>query len=54
MFYNGIHGEGKVGLKPLIEKYGLLKHLDPKLLLDLKHKENCSFYEKTAFLKLYR
>ncbi|ESS73933.1 hypothetical protein MGMO_8c00700 [Methyloglobulus morosus KoM1] len=36
MFYNGIYGEGKVGFKPLIEKYGLLKHLDTNLLLDSK------------------
>jgi hypothetical protein len=50
MFYNGICGEGKVGLKPLIEKYGLLKHLDQNLLLDPKHRENRFFFEKTAFL----
>jgi hypothetical protein len=50
MFYNGIYGEGKVGFKPLIEKYGLLKHLDSSLLLDPGHKENQFFYEKTAFL----
>jgi hypothetical protein len=50
MFYNGTYGEGKGGFKPLIEKYGLLKHLDQNLLLTPKHKENRSFYEKTAFL----
>ena len=50
MFYNGIYGEGKVGFKPLIEKYGILKHLDTTLLLNPEHRDNRMFYNETAFL----
>jgi hypothetical protein len=36
IFYNGISTKA-VKFKPLIEKYGLLEHLDKKLLLDQSH-----------------
>ena len=50
MFYNGIVGKGKTGFKPLIEKYGILKHLNANLLLDTDHWRNDAFYKETAFL----
>lgn len=50
LFYNGVWGEGKAGFKPLVEKYGILKHLDPRDLLDPAHKENRDFYQPTAFM----
>jgi putative phage abortive infection protein len=45
LFYNGICPIAKK-FKPLIEEFGLLEHLDKKLLLDSSHE---SFYEKSAF-----
>ncbi len=50
LFYNGVWGEGKAGFKPLVEKYGILKHLDPRDLLDPTHIENRDFYQPTAFM----
>ena len=48
LFYNGIWGEGKVGFKPLVEQYGLLKHLDERDLIDPVHRK-MNFYVPTAF-----
>jgi Putative phage abortive infection protein len=45
LFYNGICPIAKK-FKPLIVEFGLLEHLDKKLLLDSTHE---SFYDKTAF-----
>lgn len=50
LFYNGVWGEGKAGFKPLVEKYGILKHLDPRDLLDRAHMDNRDFYQPTAFM----
>jgi uncharacterized membrane protein len=49
LFYNGLIGEGKKGFKPLIEKYGLLKHVAAQDLLNPKHKENPEYYSPSAF-----
>jgi hypothetical protein len=49
LFYNGLVGEGKVGFKPLIEKYGLLKHVADQDLLTPKHRENPDYYSPSAF-----
>lgn len=50
LFYNGICGEGKKGFKPLIEKYGILKHINANDLLDYRHKDNPNFFSRNAFL----
>jgi uncharacterized membrane protein len=50
LFYNGIWGEGKVGFKPLIEKYGILKHIDWRLLLHREDNFNKELYFPTAFM----
>ena len=52
LFYNGITGEGAKGFKPLIERYGLLKHVRRRMLLDEKHKLDSEFYPETAFFSL--
>jgi len=49
LFYNGLVGEGKKGFKPLIEKYGLLKHVTDRDLLTPMHKENPDYYSSSAF-----
>jgi hypothetical protein len=50
LFYNSIWGEGKEGFKPLIEKYGILKHTNAKDLLDNRHKDNPNFFSRNSFL----
>jgi hypothetical protein len=46
LFYDGLSKYGE-GFKPLIEKFGLLEHLDAEhLLLDPSHK---AFYDSSAF-----
>lgn len=45
IFYNGISTKA-IKFKPLIEKYGLLEHLDKKLLLDESHSH---FYRASAY-----
>lgn len=50
LFYNGTYGEGKEGFKPLIEKFGILKHIDWELLLVKNERDNRSFYLPTAFM----
>ncbi|SKB85706.1 putative phage abortive infection protein [Luteibacter sp. 22Crub2.1] len=46
LFYNGVSVHGTKKLKPLIERYGLLEHLDHHLLFDQAH---VLFYDKGAF-----
>jgi hypothetical protein len=48
LFYNGLWGEGQKGFRPLIEKYGLLKHLDGRTLLAPEHLTDSSTYSETA------
>lgn len=50
LFYNCTIGEGEEGFKPLIEKYGLLKHLRPNLLGDPRLKNELRLFEPTAFM----
>jgi hypothetical protein len=50
LFYNGAVGEGKEGMKPLIEQFGLLKHLDASLLIDEKHRTEWGLYDGRAFM----
>lgn len=50
LFYNGTWGEGKEGFKPLIEKYGILKHVDERDLLNRADWKNVNFYQPTAFM----
>jgi Putative phage abortive infection protein len=45
LFYNCLSSYGE-GFKPLIEEFGLLEHLDKKLLLDPSHEH---FYAASAF-----
>lgn len=45
LFYNGISTKA-IKFKPLIEKYGLLEHLDRRLLLDESHSH---FYKASAY-----
>jgi hypothetical protein len=49
LFYNGAVGEGAEGMKPLIEQFGLLKHVDRSLLLDPSHKTEWQLYKGQAF-----
>lgn len=44
--YNCLSTRGEVRFKPLLEKYGLLEHLDEDLFLDSSHR---SFFAHTAF-----
>lgn len=46
LFYNGISVHGRNNFKPLIEKYGLLKNLDNRYVLDASLK---SSYSSTAY-----
>ena len=50
LFYNCTTGEGAKGFKPLIEKYGLLKHVRVDILADPSHRDNPDFYSPTAFM----
>lgn len=49
IFYNGLWDEGRKGFKPLIEKYGILKHLK-KEIVDESDLHNDSLYKQTAFV----
>ncbi len=45
LFYNCLSGLGRDKFKPLVKKYELLKHMDPKLVLDNSHSfEFASFF----------
>lgn len=46
IFYNGIGDYGVEFFKPLIEKFSLLKNIDPRLLISSDH---MSFYDELAF-----
>jgi len=48
-FYNCAAGEGARGFKPLVEKYGILKHLNYNLLADPTLKKECNLYAASAF-----
>jgi len=50
MFYNGLSGEGKEGFKPLIERYGILKHLREETVLRKSDLTYGALYEETAFV----
>jgi len=50
LFYNGTTGEGAKGFKPLIEKYGLLKHVRADILAYEIDRDNPEFYSPTAFM----
>ena len=50
LFYNCTTGEGAEGFKPLIEKYGLLKHVRVDILADPNDRDNPDFYSPTAFM----
>jgi hypothetical protein len=50
LFYNCLWGEGKEGFKPLVEKYGILKHINEGDLLNPYDKENKLLYRPTAFM----
>ena len=49
LFYNSLWGEGRATFKPLAEKYGLFKHLQPEHVLDVRDLEPGVLYEETAF-----
>lgn len=50
LFYNCLWGEGREGFKPLVEKYGILKHVNERDLLNPHDKENELLYRPTAFM----
>jgi uncharacterized membrane protein len=49
LFYNGLWGEGRASFKPLAEKYGLFKHLQPEHVLDARDLKPGALYAETAF-----
>ena len=49
LFYNGLTPYGEK-FKPLIEKYGILKHVNPADLANLQHLTNRTLYVQTAFM----
>jgi hypothetical protein len=49
LFYNCLTDYG-AGFKPLIERYGLLKHVNRADLADLTHKTNPALYQPAAFM----
>jgi uncharacterized membrane protein len=48
VFYNGTWGEGE-DFKPLIQRYGILKHVPSKYLLNPGHMANRDWYKVSAF-----
>lgn len=50
LFYNGLSVLGEEGFKPLIEKYGILKHVDARDLLSISDFQNEDLYHPNAFL----
>ena len=50
LFYNGLWGEGRATFKPLAEKYGLFKHLQPEHVLDPRDLKPGVLYAETAFV----
>jgi hypothetical protein len=49
LFYNGLWGDGRATFKPLAEKYGLFKHLQPEHVLDPRDLKPGTLYAETAF-----
>lgn len=49
LFYNGLWGEGRATFKPLAEKYGLFKHLQPEHVLDARDLTPGVLYAEAAF-----
>jgi hypothetical protein len=49
LFYNCLTPFGDK-FKPLIEKYGILKHVNKADLADARHKDDRTLYEATAFM----
>ena len=49
IFYNGLWDEGRAGFKPLIEKYGILKHLRKEIVLREHDLHDRTLYPETAF-----
>lgn len=54
IFYNGLWGEGSAGFRPLIEKYGLLKHIKKQNVLQATDLKFGSLYPEVAFAKYSR
>lgn len=54
ILYNALWGEGKAGMKPLIEKYGLLKHIKESHVLDPADIQAGNLFPETAFAKFTR
>lgn len=50
LFYNCAAGEGAVGFKPYVEKYGLLKHLNIEKLVDPSRKDDRTLFSPQAFM----
>ena len=49
LFYNGLWGDGRATFKPLAEKYGLFKHMQPEHVLDARDLKPGVLYAETAF-----
>jgi uncharacterized membrane protein len=54
LFYNGLWGEGRTAFKPLAEKYGLFKHLQPEHVLEPRDLEPGTLYAESAFVGFER
>lgn len=50
LFYNCLWEEGKVGFKPLLERYGVLKHLKEETVLRKSDLTYGTLYLETAFV----
>lgn len=50
LFYNGMTGEGKDGFKPLVERYGILKHLENQDLAAFSKEDQKNEYRRSAFM----
>ena len=50
IFYNGLWDEGREGFKPLIQRYGILKHLKKETVLREADLHDHSLYKETAFM----
>jgi hypothetical protein len=49
-FYNCLWDEGKDGFKPLVERYGVLKHLKEETVLRKSDLTDDTLYSRTAFV----
>jgi uncharacterized membrane protein len=50
LFYNGLWGEGRASFKPLAEKYGVFRHLQPAHVIDARDLKPGVLYAETAFV----